>query len=91
MSRSSKRVAPTADDLVVVYEVVDRRDGTKGIGNSYEVSKAEAIAGIRADTLKAQGYARGVVPDEWVNPKGGAAADGEAKEVDGGSDITRAG
>jgi hypothetical protein len=81
-------------DTVLIYEVVTRLDGTKGIGNSLEVPVGEAISMIRAGLAKAEGQPIGVVPDGWLEiggakksasrSRGGDAVTAEEKS-DGGN------
>ena len=52
-------------ELVVVVEVVERPDGTVGLGNSLELTIGEAIEGIRAGKLKAENASLGVIPADW--------------------------
>jgi len=56
-----------SEELVVVHLVIEREDGSIGIGNSHECSLSEAIAMIEQQEAKAEGYPIGVVPDQWIH------------------------
>lgn len=53
------------DEIVTVYLIERREDGTLGVGNSHECPLAEAVAMIEAHEAKAPQHPIGVVPDEW--------------------------
>lgn len=55
----------TQTSKVVVHELVERPDGSTGIGNSIEVSKAEAVQMIRARIATSIIRPIGEVPAEW--------------------------
>lgn len=53
--------------LVIVQEIVDRPDGTKGLGDTLELPVSEAVKLINDDkAVKFEGT-RGVVPQEWID------------------------
>lgn len=54
-----------SEQIVTVWELVERPDGTIGIGNSMDVPVSEAIELIRQEQAISGGTPRGVVPDEW--------------------------
>lgn len=54
-------------ELVEIDELVEREDGTVGIGGRFLKTKAEARLMILNEQAKAVGAARGVVPDDWKN------------------------
>jgi len=59
---------------VVLYELVDRPDGTIGIGNSIEVSRPEAELMIRNRQAKHESAPIGEFPGEWVVVEAGVKA-----------------
>lgn len=54
-----------SDEIVTVYLIEKRADGTLGIGNSHECSPDEAVLMIEAGEAKAPEHPIGVVPDDW--------------------------
>lgn len=53
------------DDIVTVYLIEKRPDGTLGVGNSHECPQSEAVLMIEAGEAKAPEHPIGVVPDDW--------------------------
>lgn len=53
------------NDLVEIYELEERLDGTVGIGNSFLVPMDEAVKRIRNKEAKAASAPIGVVPENW--------------------------
>lgn len=53
------------EEIVTVYELVERPDGTIGIGNSIEVTKSEAILLIQQGRAKHESAPRGEMPSSW--------------------------
>lgn len=71
-----------SEPIVTVYEIVQRPDGTKGIGVSLDIPISEAILMIRQGQAFAAGLApMGVVPKQWIEDepmeaRGGGSLDG---------------
>lgn len=62
---SSSDEAQIGEELVVVVEVVERPDGSVGLGNSLELTMSEAIEAIKAGKVRAETAPIGVVPADW--------------------------
>lgn len=66
-------------ELVEIYMLEERPDGTTGIGGNFLVPKGEAVELIQNLKAKAPWAPIGVVPDDWKD----SAADVEGDVNDG--------
>lgn len=73
MARKKSDQISSEGESVVMYELVERPDGTIGIGNSLEVSKSEAVLLIRQKRAKHETAPIGVVPVGWEEGENGSS------------------
>lgn len=66
-------------EMVTVYELVERPDGTIGIGNSIEIDKEEAVLLILQRRAKHESAPIGELPAGWGGVEVGAVEDGDHK------------
>lgn len=52
--------------MEIITEIIEREDGRMGLGNTIEVTRDEALALIKDGKARAEGYAIGEIPSEWL-------------------------
>lgn len=76
--KQKKSTRISNEEMVLLYEVVERPDGTKGIGNSFEAKKSEVAALIVDGKAKHEGAPIGVVPEVFYGGVAEVIADGSS-------------